>query len=133
MSCVLDNSVAMRWFFPSEKSSENVYALKIRSEILDGLIAIVPPIFEYEASNILWKLGKDREGILQDMRALKTLIKADGYPKKLLEIAIQFSCQYKLSTYDASYLALADLTNSSLATLDKDLSKAAKKAGITLA
>jgi len=58
VSCVLDNSVAMRWFFKSDKTSDNMYALAVRQEIQEGLQIFVPPIFLFEAGNIFIKMGK---------------------------------------------------------------------------
>ena len=43
---------------------------------------------------------------------------------------LQLARRYKLSAYDASYLELALRLGIPLATLDEDLQKAAKKAGI---
>ena len=43
---------------------------------------------------------------------------------------LQLARRYKLSTYDASYLELALRLGMTLATLDEDLQKATKKAGV---
>jgi predicted nucleic acid-binding protein len=43
---------------------------------------------------------------------------------------LQLARRYKLSSYDASYLELALRLGMPLATLDQDLLKAAKKAGV---
>ena len=43
---------------------------------------------------------------------------------------LQLARRYKLSAYDASYLELALRLGMPLATLDEDLQKAAKKAGV---
>ena len=43
---------------------------------------------------------------------------------------LQLARRYKLSAYDASYLELALRLGMPLATLDEDLKKAAKKAGV---
>ncbi len=47
-----------------------------------------------------------------------------------LSDTLQLARRYKLSAYDASYLELALRLGLSLATLDEDLQKAAKKAGV---
>jgi len=39
----------------------------------------------------------------------------------------RIACDFHLTTYDASYLALATLTKSSIASLDKNMVKAARK------
>ena len=45
---------------------------------------------------------------------------------------VQLARRYKLSSYDASYLELALRSGLPLATLDEDLQKAAKKAGVKM-
>ena len=47
-----------------------------------------------------------------------------------LSDTLQLARRYKLSAYDASYLELALRQGIPLATLDEDLQKAAKKAGV---
>jgi predicted nucleic acid-binding protein len=47
-----------------------------------------------------------------------------------LSDTLQLARRYKLSSYDASYLELALRLGMPLATLDEDLQKAAKKAGV---
>ena len=47
-----------------------------------------------------------------------------------LSDTLQLARRYKLSAYDASYLELALRLGVPLATLDEDLQKAAKKAGV---
>lgn len=132
MSCVLDNSVAMRWFFESPKVSDNTYALTVRKEIEKGLQSFVPPIFMYEAGNILIKMGKAGDATNQSLRALQALVKEPVYSQALAFESARVASEYKLTTYDASYLALAMFTTSSLASLDADMVKAARKMGIAI-
>ncbi len=47
-----------------------------------------------------------------------------------LSDTLQLARRYQLSAYDASYLELALRTGLPLATLDEDLQKAARKAGV---
>lgn len=47
-----------------------------------------------------------------------------------LSDTLHLARRYKLSAYDASYLELALRSGLSLATLDEELQKAAKKAGV---
>ncbi|HDK02584.1 MAG TPA: PIN domain-containing protein, partial [Gammaproteobacteria bacterium] len=49
---------------------------------------------------------------------------------RALSDTLQLAWRYKLSAYDASYLELALRLGMPLATLDEDLLKAAKKAGV---
>ena len=50
--------------------------------------------------------------------------------QQALSDTLQVARRYRLSAYDASYLELAMRTGLPLATLDEDLQKAAKKAGV---
>ena len=47
-----------------------------------------------------------------------------------LAVTLQLARRYKLSAYDASYLELSLRSGLPLATLDEDLQKAARKAGV---
>lgn len=127
MSCVLDNSVAMRWFFKSDKSSDNTYSLTVRQEIYDGLPTFAPPIFLYEAGNIFLRMSQTREDTIQSLQALHAFIQEFAYEEALAFESANIANDLNLTTYDASYLALAILTKSSIATLDKDMVKAARK------
>jgi predicted nucleic acid-binding protein len=49
-----------------------------------------------------------------------------------LELATQLARKYRLSVYDASYLALAMKENLPLATLDGDIIQAAPLCGVSL-
>ena len=132
MSCVLDNSVAMRWFFESPKASDNTYALTVRKEIEKGLQSFVPPIFMYEAGNILIKMGQKEDATNQSLRALHALVKEPVYSQALAFESARVASEYKLTTYDASYLALAMFMTSSIASLDTEMVKAARKMGIAI-
>ena len=122
----------MRWFFESPKASDNTYALTVRKEIEKGLQSFVPPIFMYEAGNILIKMGKTGDATNQSLRALQALMKEPVYSQALAFESAKVASEYKLTTYDASYLALAMFTTSSLASLDTDMVKAARKMGIAI-
>ena len=50
--------------------------------------------------------------------------------QQALSDTLQVARRYRLSAYDASYLELAMRAGLPLATLDEDLQKAAKKAGV---
>ena len=54
---VLDNSVAMRWYLPSEKVIDNDYALSVLQSLTEKKVA-VPAIFPYEATHTLTQAVK---------------------------------------------------------------------------
>ncbi|MDP1654080.1 MAG: type II toxin-antitoxin system VapC family toxin [Rhodocyclaceae bacterium] len=135
MSFVLDNSVTMRWFFGDGKPAELVYAGKVL-DAMKNTGAIVPVTWGLEVANVIARA--EAKGLVTEARSgafLEMLegvdIEADGatYPHAL-SATLQLARRYRLSAYDASYLELALRLGLPLATLDEDLQKAAKKAGV---
>ena len=135
MSFVLDNSVTMRWFFGDGKPQELAYAAKVL-DALKVTNAIVPVTWGLEVANVIARaetkslVTEARSGaflaLLEDVDIdvdAATFVQA-------LSGTLQLARRYKLSAYDASYLELALRRGLPLATLDEDLQKAAKKAGV---
>ncbi len=135
MSFVLDNSVTMRWFFGDGKPQELAYAGKVL-EATKEVNALVPMTWGLEVANVIAKA---------EAKALVTEARSGAFLEMLGDIDIevdtatfvyalsntlQLARRYKLSAYDASYLELALRLGLPLATLDEDLQKAAKKAGV---
>ena len=129
---VLDNSVAMRWLFESNNAIDQTYAEKVLKSF-SNVDALVPNLWHLEASNVF--LGAER-------RSEVTLGGIEGFISQLENLPIQvdpltaqqsfsrtlaLGRAYNLSSYDAAYLELAIRESIPLATLDKDLAKAAKK------
>jgi len=135
VSFVLDNSVTMRWFFGDGKPQELAYAGKV----LDAMKQdnpVVPVTWGLEVANVIARA---------EAKALVTEARSSAFLEMLADIDIeedaatfthalshtlQLARRYKLSAYDASYLELALRRNISLATLDQNLQKAAKQAGV---
>ena len=135
MSFVLDNSVTMRWFFGDGKSQELAYAGKV----LDALkqdSARVPMTWGLEVANVIARA--EAKGLVTEARSEMFLELLDGVDIDVdsatfahaLSDTLQLARRYKLSAYDASYLELSLRSGLPLATLDEDLQKAAKKAGV---
>ena len=135
MNFVLDNSVTMRWFFGDGKPQELAYAGKV----LDGMkktSAIVPVTWGLEVANVIAKA--EAKGLVTEARGGAFLEMLEGIDIEVdmatfhhaLTDTLQLARRYNLSAYDASYLELALRLGLSLATLDEDLQKAAKKAGV---
>lgn len=137
MSFVLDNSVTMRWFFGDGKPQELVYAGKV----LDAMKhhhALVPATWGLEVANVIARA--EAKGLVTQARSSAFLEMLEGVDievdaatfARALSDTLQLARQYKLSSYDASYLELALRSGLPLATLDEDLQKGAKKAGVKL-
>ena len=135
MNFVLDNSVTMRWFFGDGKPQELAYAGKV----LDAMIsasAIVPATWGLEVANVIAKA--EAKGLVTEARSEAFLEMLEGVDIEVdaatfahvFSHTLQLARRYKLSAYDASYLELSLRLGLPLATLDEDLQKAAKKAGV---
>lgn len=133
---VLDNSVSMRWLLTSEKQSDQAYAEKVLIS-LSNSVALVPQLWHLEATNVL--LSAERRGELEVGEVERFIAQLECLPIQLdprtshqaFNHILTLSRAYNLSSYDAAYLELAIRHNLPLATLDKDLIKAAKRAGVS--
>jgi predicted nucleic acid-binding protein len=132
---VLDNSVTMRWFFGDGKPQDLAYAGKVL-DMMQEAQALVPATWGLEVANVIAKaeekalVTEARSGAFLEM--LEDVdIEADSATfVHALSHTLQLARRYKLSSYDASYLELALRLGLPLATLDEDLQKAARKAGV---
>jgi predicted nucleic acid-binding protein len=115
--CVVDASVAIKWFVPEIHSIQALRLLQLDAELL------APELILAEVGNILWK--KCRLGEL-DMptagellhcfkRSALTIKSHDG----LLDNAWHIATQYQQTFYDSLYLSLAVANATRLATADR--------------
>lgn len=125
----------MRWFFGDGKPAELTFAARV----LDALrtqAAIVPATWGLEVANVIARA---------EAKALVTEARSGEFLELLEGVSIEVDAatsthartgtlhlarRHKLSAYDASYLELALRRGLPIATLDADLLKAAKKAGV---
>jgi len=134
---VLDNSVAMRWLLVSQKKADQAYAEKVLQSLAETE-AVVPHLWHLEAANVL--LGAEKRGELETGEVERFLAQLESLPIQVDPLTahqafsrtLGLSRAYKLSSYDAAYLELSIRDGLPLATLDKDLRKAAKKADVDL-
>jgi predicted nucleic acid-binding protein len=131
MAFVLDASVSAVWALADESSPvADIAANRMKDEI-----ALVPPLWWYEVRNLL---------VINERRQRMTADDSANYLELLSSFPIQtdsvedeqtvfrFARQYRLSFYDAVYLAVAQRNQAPLATLDKYLRAAAIAADIPL-
>jgi predicted nucleic acid-binding protein len=129
---VVDTSIAMAWCFEDEATQATDAVLnRLRDDH-----AVVPAIWPLEVANVL--LVAERRGRLSEAQASRFLellaqlpINVDDSPTDMAGI-VATGRRHTLSSYDASYLQLAERLGAALATLDKTLAKAASKAGVQL-
>ena len=131
---VLDNSIVMSWCFQDEASKYADAAL----DALETSEGIVPSIWPLEVANVLLvaerksRLSRaDTARFVSLVRSLPILVE-DETPDRILGEILALAREYGLSSYDASYLDLAIRTSLPIATLDRDLRKAARRCGVPL-
>ena len=132
MAFVLDCSVALAWVLPDEGSA---YA----DALLDRLVAegaVVPPVWPLEVGNVLLVALRRRrirqnelEPIIERLERLPIEIDL-GATDHALAAVLVLAGQHGLTTYDASYLDLAQRRKLPLATLDKKLRGACRAAKV---
>jgi predicted nucleic acid-binding protein len=132
---VLDNSVAMRWLLASQKKADQTYAENVLRSLVETE-AVVPNLWHLEAANVL--ITAERQGELEPGEVERFVAQIESLPivvdpqtaHQVFSRGFGLSRAYKLSAYDAAYLELAIREGLPLATLDKNLMRAAKKADV---
>jgi predicted nucleic acid-binding protein len=131
MAFVLDASVSAVWALADESSPlAEIAANRLKSEV-----ALVPPLWWYEVRNLLVISERRQRMTIGDSALFLELL--SSYPIQVDPVqdeqaTLRFARQYRLSFYDAAYLAVAHRNRIVLATLDKDLKAAALAAGVPL-
>lgn len=125
---VVDNSVVMAWCFEDESDSYT-------DEILDLLahdVAFVPSIWPLEVTNVLLvaerkkRLTRAASGHFIAMLSQLPIVVDPTGPERVFHDIISLARQYKLTSYDASYVELAIRKDLPIASLDNAILKAAK-------
>jgi predicted nucleic acid-binding protein len=131
MAFVLDASVAAVWALADESSP----VADIAANRLIDENALVPPLWWYEVRNLLVINERRQRMTVEDTAHYLLLL--SSFPIQVDPIEDEqsvFRCarEYRLSFYNAAYLAVAQRNRIPLATLDKDLRDAALAAGVPL-
>ena len=121
---IVDASVAFKWFSLEEEYREQ--ALQLLTKHLEKKIPIlVPDLFFYELANawatkVLLPLDQTHD-YLNNLKTFQLQIVPMTF--MLLDKAVDFSKQYNVSVYDASYAVLAEEKGCQLITADKKFVK----------
>jgi len=134
---VLDNSVSMRWLLASEKASDQKYAERVLESMIDT-DALTPNLWHLEAISVL--LGAEKRGEINLGNIEQFILQLENLPiyvdsltaHQAFSQTLILSREYNISSYDASYLELAMRKGIPLSSLDKNLVKAANKAGVNI-
>lgn len=138
MKLVVDNSVAMRWLFADGSEADRQYANEVAA-LVETAEVHVPALFVTEAANVISRALKagvitaqESQSRFDLLNAMQANIDPIESTHSTMTLAIQ-AFELGLSAYDASYLLLAQKLGCPLATLDKDLRRAAKNCGVEIA
>jgi predicted nucleic acid-binding protein len=128
---VLDCSMTMPWAFQDETSPESERIL----QRLQADTAIAPAVWPLEVCNAL--VNAQRRGRLAAEKSARfvtalsrlPISTEDGDSRVFVDV-LPLALEHGLSSYDAAYLELAVRRQVPLATLDADLARAARAAGV---
>jgi predicted nucleic acid-binding protein len=133
---VADASVTLTWCFEDEAMAWTDALLGI---LRAGDEATVPAHWPVEVANAILiairrgRISRDKANrFLVDLRALPIRIDTES-GETAFDQTFKLAEQYNLTIYDAAYLELAIREGLPLATLDDELRKAARAAGVVLA
>lgn len=134
---VLDASVTMTWLLGDASPAGRSYAGAVLESLKrPQVVADVPVVWGLEVANVVAK-AEGRGLVTQAYSEAFLLMLASiavridpGSVTRALSDTLHLARRYGLSAYDASYLELALRNGRPLATLDGDLGKAARKAGV---
>ncbi|NBR11415.1 MAG: PIN domain-containing protein [Alphaproteobacteria bacterium] len=137
MTLVVDASVAARWLSKDGSLSDIAYSNGILERLtLPNERAHVPCHWSLEIANVAtrgermgyieWSMVEYFLHLIED---IDFQIDVEASTRALTELT-DLARHYRLIPYDAAYLELAQRLECPLATLDKDLRRAAEKAGL---
>ena len=132
---VLDASVAVAWFFDDEATEVSESVLNL---LYAGAELLAPAVWPLEVANALLVAERRKRVSLAQMTALMSRITSFPISLETMDTARAFgpilslARQQSLTEYDAAYLELALRRALPLATLDDELRRAARRAGIAL-
>ena len=124
---VVDASVAIKWFVTDEPLVEE--AAQVLAEIgRDPSPYAIPDLFMNELLAVLYRLPGSRSSKVQEALSLVEALGMAriGNGHELLALAADFAERWKLSGYDAVYVALAALSDGVWLTAD---ARAARRVG----
>ena len=125
----------MRWCF---ESAAHPYADSVLERLAAGDIAIVPVLWFYEASSVLARAQNrgtltalKADEFIAELKSLKVIADEESAVRVFTDVH-HLALAHRLTSYDAAYLELAIRRRLPLATLDADLLRACKAAGVTV-
>ena len=116
---VLDASVAIKWFVKDEPLVEEAEQVLLAIE-RDPTSYLVPDLFMNELLAVLCRLpGSQRSSVQEALALVEALgLTRIGNGHELLALAADFAFRWRLTGYDAIYVALAALSDGAWLTAD---------------
>ena len=132
---VLDTSIALKRFLEDE--NDRAYSLAILHSLSGEYRPIVPWLWYYEMANVLLIQVHRKRVVFEEVKAFLSLIGEMAIdidaPDKLTVLHLPYLARkYRLTSYDATFLELANCLQLPLATSDRDLIRAASECGLQL-
>jgi predicted nucleic acid-binding protein len=131
MGIVLDSSIVGCWCFPDERS----WIADLAFAQLGPDQAIVPVLWWFEVRNVL--VVNERRGRIDQAGSAAFLADLEKLPISFdrqtdSATVLALARAHRLTVYDAAYLELALRADAPIATLDQQLVRAARAAGVRL-
>lgn len=128
-ACVLDASVAAKWFFSPQRETLVAEARRLLADYVAGkLRLLVPDLFWVELGNIIWKSARrGRISARSAEEAMDALLETNIptiRSEPLLKDAFAIATRFDRTVYDAVYVALAFARDAPLVTADERLANA---------
>jgi len=126
-ACVVDSSVAVKWFSQEDGTEA---ALALRDCAFSGKLRLEgPDLLLYEIGNALRHNSRlDAGGVKLAVGSLLDLgIVFHPAGSALLSNAVDLAFRYRLTVYDACFIALADILDLPLITADEKLASRAAR------
>lgn len=125
---IVDSSVVAKWYLPDEPSEQ---AFKIKQDFENNLLVLAEPLLiYYEVNNIIRSAAKsfrvNKQEADKAFGAFLGLNFRIHHSRQLLESALSKALDLDISSYDASYIALAEYLEIPFYTADEKLVKKAK-------
>ena len=124
---VVDASVGLKWVLP-EAGSEAARSLR-RERVESGAPIYVPDLFWSETANALWRLSRGDAAPLPPAQARELFDALRLAPLRTEPVgpfadgALAIALAADITTYDAAYVALAELVDGRLHTADAALAR----------
>lgn len=120
---ILDSSVIAKWFLPE---ADNDKAMVLKDKFIENTISIaVPLLLFYEINNILktstQSLRIDAQVAAEVYKAFLKLDFIVYSTESLMISSLEIALKFNISSYDASYIALAEHLKVMFLTFDRKL------------